>query len=159
MYLERLQDVKNEVQEVAAVTGILALPVPAWAEVADTLRKAIPTFAKYSHCLDACTTFGLENAGGQLSSDEVAAIRLYTMQSPLYRRLNAALRDANRANLAPYLLYLRLFLEAMRKVQPYTAPLWRGVRLDLTRLYKKVLFIMYDLCMQYQLTPLVRERQ
>jgi hypothetical protein len=138
MYLERLEDVKNEVQEIPAVAGILSMPVPTWSEVAGTLRKAIPSFAKYSYCLDACTAFGHEHAQGELSSDEVAAIRLYTMESPLYRCLNAALRNANRAKLGPFFLYLRLFLEAMSKVQPYTAPLWRGVRLDMTKLYKEV---------------------
>eukprot|EP00045_Choanoeca_perplexa_P010377 m.104703 g.104703 ORF g.104703 m.104703 type:complete len:568 (-) comp15257_c0_seq1:88-1791(-) len=137
MYLERLQDVQHEVQEVAAVSGLMSLPVPTWDEVSATLRKAIPSFAKYSYCLDACATFGQQNASSKLSSDEVAAIRLYTHESPLYRRLNAALRDANRAKLRPFFLYLRLFLEALGKVQPYTSPLWRGVRLDLTKLYQK----------------------
>jgi hypothetical protein len=68
-----------------------------------------------------------------LSKDEIAAIHLYTQQCDVYSKLNEALRDRNREVIKPYLPYLRLLMEALRKL-PSTPNkvVFRGVKKNLT---------------------------
>ncbi|CAF3655661.1 unnamed protein product [Rotaria sp. Silwood1] len=74
----------------------------------------------------------------QLTVDESAAIRLYTIEweephRSLYSMLNYTLKMTSRENLRPYFRYLKLFLTALVKL-PCVPPLtvWRGVKLDLS---------------------------
>jgi uracil DNA glycosylase len=136
-YLERLQDVEDIVAEaLGPITGIGALPLlpfpDAVAPVAALLKKGLV------HPVKMSLKFGaeLKNRMG-LSIDEVAALYLYTTQSPLYRRLNETLRDPKRVRAEPYFPYLRLFLEALKKLKSFTGTLYRGVALDLRAQYPK----------------------
>ena len=57
----------------------------------------------------------------ELSSDESAAIQLYTLEWPeheqsLYYKLNSTLRSADRNQLRPWFKYLKLFLTAFFKL-------------------------------------------
>eukprot|EP00730_Choanoeca_flexa_P014811 TRINITY_DN6610_c0_g1_i3.p1 TRINITY_DN6610_c0_g1~~TRINITY_DN6610_c0_g1_i3.p1 ORF type:complete len:548 (+),score=128.74 TRINITY_DN6610_c0_g1_i3:56-1699(+) len=137
MYLERLQDVDEEMEALPAIEGVMDMPVPTFAEAAAALRKIIPSFATNTTVVDLCVQVGQAANDPTLTADEVAAIHLYTMNSAFYSRLNAALRNADRSKLSCFFPYLRLFLEAMRKIKGYRGPLWRGLRLDLTKLYQK----------------------
>ena len=69
------------------------------------------------------------------TADCGAAVYMYTAESPLYRRLNAALRSADRQQAKPFFPYLRLLLTAMNKLWAHQAAgprlLNRGVKLDL----------------------------
>ncbi|CAM4839313.1 unnamed protein product [Rotaria magnacalcarata] len=70
---------------------------------------------------------------GILSSDEAAAIQLYTMESmPLercvYFILNKTLRTANRRGLVPWFPYLKLLLTALWKLPSVRSIVWRGIR-------------------------------
>ncbi|CAF1080320.1 unnamed protein product [Rotaria sp. Silwood1] len=74
----------------------------------------------------------------QLTVDESAAIRLYTIEweephQSLYSMLNYTLKMASRENLRPYFRYLKLLLTALVKL-PCVPPLtvWRGVKIDLS---------------------------
>jgi len=70
-----------------------------------------------------------------LSKDEAAAVYLYTMESRFYKDINANLREVNRAKIQPFFPYLRLLLSAFQKLAPKPADLWRGVKLDLKKMY------------------------
>src|SRR5262249_44783219 len=87
----------------------------------------------------AAEAFGRKATGmlsfSKLSAHEVAAVHLYTMQSALYRQLNASLRHADRSKARPYFAYLKLFLSALTKLEPLKGSLWRGVALDLQAQY------------------------
>eukprot|EP01062_Namystynia_karyoxenos_P065472 TRINITY_DN590_c0_g1_i2.p2 TRINITY_DN590_c0_g1~~TRINITY_DN590_c0_g1_i2.p2 ORF type:complete len:173 (+),score=68.72 TRINITY_DN590_c0_g1_i2:1-519(+) len=70
------------------------------------------------------------------SPEHIAAMYLYTMEHQFYRSLNAAMRDNDRSQAAPFFLYLRLLFDALAQVEaklgkskPKT--LHRGVNLDL----------------------------
>ena len=52
----------------------------------------------------------------RLTPDESAAIRLYTMETPLYRRLNDALRNGNLDIIKCFFPYLKLFYTAVFKL-------------------------------------------
>lgn len=73
-----------------------------------------------------------------LTRDESAAIRLYTMQwrtgyRSLYLSLNRTLKSCDRDALKPWFKYLKLLLTALAKI-PCCAPqaVWRGVRSNIS---------------------------
>ena len=76
-----------------------------------------------------------------LTSDESAAIHLYTMENkdrPLYSLLNQLLRDRDRQKLKPWFPYLHLFLTALFKLPTCSAKIvWRGVKADLHSKYHR----------------------
>jgi hypothetical protein len=76
-----------------------------------------------------------------LTSDESAAIHLYTMElknEPLYSLLNQLLRDRDRRKLKPWFSYLKLFLTALFKLPSYSAKIvWRSAKKDLHSKYHR----------------------
>ncbi|CAF2996617.1 unnamed protein product [Rotaria socialis] len=82
-----------------------------------------------------------KNPANGLTSDESAAIHLYTMEiktRSLYSILNEKLRDRDRRKLTPWFLYLKLFITALFKIQPCsTKVIWRGVKADLHSKYHR----------------------
>jgi uracil DNA glycosylase len=135
LYLERLQSVKDEGQvELLPISGIFAGPRLSFDEALAPLRGKLRGLESAAN--QARSYASKKHAGG-LSADEVGAIHLYTLESDFYRRLNESLRDQNRSLIQPYFGLLRLILEAMRRLPGSTEPLWRGVRVDLSRAYPK----------------------
>lgn len=81
-----------------------------------------------------------------LTIDESASIMLYTMTgttnaTSLYFVLNKTLRLESRAQLEPWLLYLKLFLTALSRLPPIRQHVYRGVKTDFLNNYlgKKVI--------------------
>ena len=68
-----------------------------------------------------------------LSQDEIAAIHLYTQETPLYRVLNDRLRSEKRELLVPFFPYLKLLLRAMYKLPVIKCSVYRGVTKDLSK--------------------------
>ena len=73
-----------------------------------------------------------------LTEHEVAALNMYTIQSPFYVDLNKALRSRNRNLVKPFFPYLNLLITALFKLHGQqgglkTRSLYRGVRLDLSQ--------------------------
>jgi uracil DNA glycosylase len=116
LYLERLGDaVQETLEELAAIEGVSTAPLlelsAATAPIAAVLQGLAPV-------VGGALAYAKKTAAAQLSADEIAALHLYTMESALYRELNAALRAPDRARVKPYILYLRLFLSALERLQP-----------------------------------------
>ena len=63
-----------------------------------------------------------------LTINQSAAIYLYSMMGPFYRKLNEALRAENQSARDPMFPYLKLFLTAVNKIESYSTTVWRGVR-------------------------------
>jgi hypothetical protein len=79
-----------------------------------------------------------------LTSDESASIHLYTMENPegddedsFYTLLNQKLRSERRNELKSWHLYLKLFLTALYKLPSVKKIIWRGIRGNVSHLYKK----------------------
>ena len=73
-----------------------------------------------------------------LDQDETAAISLYTHESELYPTLNDLLRQRDRKRLRPFFPYLRLLMDARRKLPRHVGTVWRGVKgVDLRDKYLK----------------------
>lgn len=129
LYLERLAGVKDEGLVLPAITGVFDTPV-------QDFRTAIAPAARgLGGHIERSLEFGTALAHEKLSADEIAALYLYTCESAFYREINATLRNADRARLAPYLPYLRLLFSAVSHLPARTEPLWRGVNLDLRAQY------------------------
>ncbi|CAF1029126.1 unnamed protein product [Rotaria magnacalcarata] len=101
-----------------------------------TLEQSMQSMTKKLHNLDTMIKIALRNSRkpvNGLTSDESAAIHLYTMQWPethasVYTSLNEALRCQNRRNLTPWFPYLKLFFTALYKLPSLKGTIWRGVR-------------------------------
>ena len=77
-------------------------------------------------------------SGEKLLSDEIAAINLYTCETPIYRRLNQLLRSRQREDIKVWLPFLKLLLTALHKLKTATEnTFYRGVHLDLSPKYTK----------------------
>jgi hypothetical protein len=107
----------------------------------EPLLPLVEACAPLAHIVDDIFTYvsvALENTplypADDLTHDEAAAIRLYTMewdgkQKSLYQILNHTLNKRDREDLRPWFKYLKLFLTALVKI-PFAPPqtVWRGVR-------------------------------
>jgi uracil DNA glycosylase/uncharacterized protein YegL len=147
MYLERLQEVAAEVREVLpAIMGVGETPLMPFADAVKPLAGSIVGIEhyfkrsqQYAEAQAAQASAGALGAvsGVAPSLDEIAAIYLYTTESPFYRKLNAALRAPDRGEATPWFGYLRLLLGAMTRLQTYAGSLFRGVAADLRKHYPK----------------------
>ena len=75
-----------------------------------------------------------------LTSDESAAIHLYTLEWPdeqpsMYSILNQKLRSEKRRELNCWYSYLKLFLTALYKLPSLKTTVWRGIRGNVSDLY------------------------
>merc|ERR1712159_310009 len=63
---------------------------------------------------------------------------LYTQESCLYHRLNAALRTHDTASLMPFLPFLKLLLSALYRLPLTRVRTYRGVKLELFKTYNQL---------------------
>ncbi|WP_344897214.1 ADP-ribosyltransferase domain-containing protein [Nonomuraea antimicrobica] len=134
LYLERLASVKDEGLELPAITGVFDTPLMDFREAVSPVAGLLSGLDWH---LEQSYRFGEKQVGGSdgLSTDEIAALYLYTCESAFYRQINATLRNPDRTRIVPYLPYLRLLFSAVSRLPARTAPLWRGVSLDLRTQY------------------------
>ncbi|CAF3873340.1 unnamed protein product [Rotaria sp. Silwood1] len=81
-----------------------------------------------------------ENPTDGLTQDESAAIMLYSMDWLPYEQclcfvLNSILREDDRRNLKPWLLYLKLFFTALSRLQSAPITVYHGIKMDLSEKY------------------------
>eukprot|EP00667_Euglena_gracilis_P014326 EG_transcript_14828 len=73
----------------------------------------------------------------RLTRDEIGAVYMYTLESPLYKNLNGLLRQRKRDKLKPLFPYLKLLLTALHKLPLHKITAFRGVKEDLSGKYIK----------------------
>jgi hypothetical protein len=101
-----------------------------------SLEEAVIPVKTLIHNLDTMVWTAKRNSSKPpdgLTTDESAAIHLYTMQWPtphfsLYVLLNQMLRSEMRDNLKPWFSYLKLFFTALYKLPSIKKTIWRGIR-------------------------------
>eukprot|EP00808_Paulinella_micropora_P027859 g78125.t1 len=143
-FLDRLAEVGKEGGvELEGITGIAAVPLQSLEQATKPLLQRIPSLADFVRRAEEnnpCKKASMSLPGVSvkaLSKDEVAAVYLYTMESHFYRDLNATLREADRDKVEVFFPYLRLLLSAMKKLKTNNIELYRGVKLNLRKLYPK----------------------
>jgi hypothetical protein len=130
-FLERLGEVSKEVGEkLDAILGIADCPLQSLETATKKVLTLIPGLAGFVK-----TALEKVTVADGLSKDQAAAVYLYTMESNFYKDVNAHLRDTNRTKIQPFFPYLRLLLSAFEKLAPKPLDLWRGVKLDLRKMY------------------------
>lgn len=132
-------NIKNIVNDISTDIG----PVVGYAnEPLLPLYKACAPLNEILHNISFYVQLALdetpEQPPNELTIDESAAIRLYTIEwegphRSLYSMLNRTLKTASREELRPYFKYMKLFVTALAKV-PCNPPatVWRGVTKDLS---------------------------
>ncbi|CAF1582079.1 unnamed protein product [Rotaria magnacalcarata] len=123
------------------ITGYAYEPLLTLEEACEPLLNIVPRLPTY-------IWIAKENSktpADDLTQEESAAIRLYTMQwdtsdnkvdQSLYRHLNRTLKESDRCKLRPWFRYLKLFLTALVKIPPSPRQIvWRGVHKNLVKDY------------------------
>jgi hypothetical protein len=100
----------------------------------EAVAKIIPPISSF---MDYVTIAKQEcNRGSTLlTSNESAAIYLYTMPIPFYSSLNIILRTKIRHELKSWFGFLKLFITALEKLPSTKTTIWRGVNYDDTLMY------------------------
>ena len=130
MQSETMNDIKTDAKPIVGYAAEPLLP----------LVKACAPLNDIIHDLSSYVQLALnetpETPEDQLTVDESAAIRLYTMEwerpyRSLYSMLNHTLKKGTREELHPYFKYLKLFMTALAKL-PCSPSLtvWRGITKD-----------------------------
>ena len=130
MQLDTINDIKAGVEPIIGYAAEPLLP----------LVKACAPLNGILHDLNFYVQLALNETPeiplGQLTIDESAAIRLYTIEweephRSLYSMLNHTLKKGSREELRPYFKYMKLFMTALVKL-PCAPPLtiWRGITKD-----------------------------
>ncbi|CAF1158288.1 unnamed protein product [Adineta ricciae] len=108
-----------------------------------SLQDALKYNLKNVKNLEAALTTAKQKcvkSSGGLTEDESAALYIYTMEiSPatVYAIINDLLRDNDAMNAQPWFSYLKLLSTAVSKLPTYSGNVWRGVRGNVAKNYKK----------------------
>ncbi|CAF4645691.1 unnamed protein product, partial [Rotaria socialis] len=134
----RITDVEQESLEILApIGGYSSVPLVSLEEAVKPLVPILPDVQSNAYAAKLKCSKPADN----LTQDESASIMLYTMtwEPPtecLYMILNDILRTKDRQQkLAPWYLYLRLFLNALFRLPLLPTMAYRGVKLDLKNRY------------------------
>ncbi len=130
---ERFLDVSNEPQRrPTPIEGYELKSLVSLEEAVRPLESIISNIQAFVWT----ATGNCENPKDGLTSNESAAIYLYTMEC-MYRQLNAALRSENRQQLTVYFSYLKLLLTALWKLDNMNTVVWRGVKGNIADQYSE----------------------
>jgi hypothetical protein len=136
----RIIDITSEpLVSLAPICGYEKMPLVTLEEAVEPLVSILPAVQSHAdYAKERC-----EEPADKLTPDESASIMLYTMDwSPSYECLYVVLNETLRSTspdrqqkLKPWYLYLRLFLNALFRLPPVHATVYRGVKLDLSQKY------------------------
>lgn len=128
------------------IQGLHLIPVPSLRDAVE--ETAVPRAMEIATTALDILEFDRDRsaaaAAASLTPDEAGAVYVYTMEwqpdseNSLYRRLNAALRDADRSQCKRFFPFLRLLSVALDKLPVVSAiTVYRGVKRDLSAVYNK----------------------
>ncbi len=130
----RFIDVAAEKHDILLpIEGHEKMPLVTLEEAVKPLISFLPDIRRKAHTAKR----KCKNPADGLTSDQSAAIMLYTMEwepqnQCLYFALNADLRAADRKKLKPWFLYLKLILTGLSRLPSIERTVYRGVKLDLS---------------------------
>eukprot|EP00698_Gefionella_okellyi_P024208 TRINITY_DN847_c0_g1_i10.p1 TRINITY_DN847_c0_g1~~TRINITY_DN847_c0_g1_i10.p1 ORF type:complete len:393 (-),score=99.70 TRINITY_DN847_c0_g1_i10:69-1247(-) len=136
-YVNRVLDVSVGLQS-SPIFGVRDAPALSIDDCVSYAKQREPllAFESLGGVLFCAHTFAEELQDELLTQDEVAAVHIYTQQSPWYPTLNERLRERDRELLKPFFPYIRLLLTALYKLPPWAGILFRGVKRDLRADFK-----------------------
>lgn len=105
------------------IDGYQYLPVLTLEEATEEIISLVPNLEDYvSRAKNECN-----RSSTLLTTDESAAIYLYSMPIPFFSYLNQALRTEDRHTLEPWFAFLKLFITALEKLPSTKGNVWRGI--------------------------------
>ncbi|CAF1561948.1 unnamed protein product [Didymodactylos carnosus] len=135
----RFKDVSGEPQRMLPpIQGYENVPLVSLEEAVHPLISLVPQIKRMAWTVKQNCDEPLDG----LTADESASIMLYTMEwipkhKSFYYVFNTALRSENRQKLKPWFRYLKLIVTALSKLPSARRTVYRGVKMDLHRLYPK----------------------
>ncbi|CAF4495439.1 unnamed protein product [Rotaria sp. Silwood2] len=116
----------------------------------EAVRKCFRGSGRYDQAVQEVLKLP-ENLIGNLTRNEAAAIRLYTLETDprFYTKLNTMLRLEDRNQIKPYFSYLKLMMKGLSKLPPIRSTIWRVVSEDLHEKYtigKKITWWAFSSC-------------
>ncbi|CAF2525423.1 unnamed protein product [Rotaria sp. Silwood2] len=101
------------------------------------VRAAIQHVPDFATHVPSCVDFSIASSSAKsgLTKEEVAAIKTYTAECPVYKLLNTALRSEQRKNIEPWFPYLKLLHIAISKLHPKKGTYCRGIGGNLSSVY------------------------
>ena len=133
----RFSDIVNEKHEILLpIQGYETMPLATLEEAIEPLLDIVSDIRLRAHVAKR----RCENPSDGLTTDQSAAIMLYTMEwqpqeKCLYFILNMHLRTPDRTMLKPWFSYLKLILSGLSRLPSIQRTIYRGVKLDLSTKY------------------------
>jgi hypothetical protein len=91
-------------------------------EAVESIKECVDNVSEYANQAKRGCTINT-----QLTRNESAAIYLYTMDTPFYKKLNETLQAENPRALVPWFDFLNLFITALAKLPSRPITVWRGL--------------------------------
>lgn len=124
------EEIEKEDAGLTPVSGIMSLDLP---KSLDAACSKVCGAADIKLSNEKGKAHSSKQSGGPTSMMEAhlyGSIMLYTSNA-IYKKLNAVLRSEDRASIKKFFPYLRLLLEAFKRLPQNSKTLWRGVTVDL----------------------------
>lgn len=135
LYLDRLQSGLDEefdkMSNLATIQGIMKLEI-------ESIENACVPICLQEEAKESLSAVSTNHHSTILNTEEMASIYMYT-GCTIYNDLNSALRNEDRSEVEPFFPYLRVFLQALDKVEKIkkNTVLYRGISKNLSHLYKQ----------------------
>ena len=107
------------------------------AQRSDTHLAAIDFYHNVRSALKFAKEYLRRNPTEALILEQIAAIHMYTQNSPFYLFLNVRMRDEKREVLQPYYAFIKLLLSGLNALPPVREMVYRAVKLDLHASFPK----------------------
>lgn len=135
--MSRFLDVEPIPKRLPPVYGYLSVPLVPLLKALEPISTQIEQLDRFGKIAKTECHYPSEHG---LTREESAALFLYTMDwgdNSFYLAINRALRAEDRSTLKPWFSYLRLFDTAVQKLPNVRKSIWRGVKTDISRCFKK----------------------
>lgn len=149
---ERFLDAGEEPRKMLQpIEGYQDLPLVSLEEAVEPIISLCPDIRRRAYIAkENCQNL----SSSILEADKASSIYLYTMEwqlksKCLYMALNTVLRNENRVEIRPWLLYLKLIFTALFRLPSNKIVVWRGVKHNLSRQYdvgKKYVWWAFSSC-------------
>ncbi|CAF1326334.1 unnamed protein product [Rotaria magnacalcarata] len=134
-----LIDTQHRFYDADREPGIMMAPVEGYSDkplvtLEEAVAQIIVSIPAILTKVEQCKKYAADYPANNLSIDELAAIKLYTLewspyQDSLYYILNTKLRTEDREALKPWFLYLKLILTGLARLPTNQHRVYRGVTL------------------------------
>ena len=139
----RLLDDVETTTNFQPISGLELVPAVSLVEAIEIAQRGDVQLAgiDFYHNVRSALKFAKEylrqNPSDVLALEQIAAIHLYTQNSPFFLYLNIRMRDEKREVLQPYYAFIKLLLSGLNALPPVREMVYRAVKMDLHASFPK----------------------